>query len=276
MKIQIKCPYCEFTTDIPEERIPPQARYANCPKCRQKFPITRQSSAPEHGDTAPLVRADREGPLSSLHTEYNEIRIPTPWEDRSRINLWKAIYKTMIHVAFKPVSTFRTMRHQGGLKDPLAFGLLFGTLGMMFSIFWDFMLTPWGLGGGFASAFSSISTVILFPALMALAPLFVIIYMFIFTCIIHIFLLLVRGGGNGFEATFRVVAYGQVTQLLGAVPLAGGFVAGLWLLVIEIIGLKEIHKTTYVRVLFAIFIPIILLVLIVALVAIALSLAFLR
>jgi predicted Zn finger-like uncharacterized protein len=276
MKIEIKCPHCEFTAKIPEERIPPRAKYANCPKCKKRFQIKPAAPPSDLGDTAPLVYAPREEGISSMRTQYHEIRIPTPWEDRVRVGLWKGIYKTLINTVFNPLRTFKTMKHDSGIKDPLAFGLLFGSLGLMFSIFWDFALAPWGAGGSFGSAFSNISALILFPALMALSPLLVLAYLFIFAGIIHLFLMMVRGGKNGFEATFRTVAYGQATQFFGIIPFIGGFISGIWALVVEIIGLKEIHATSYIRVLFAIFLPIILIVILAVLVAVTLSVAILR
>jgi len=42
------------------------------------------------------------------------------------------------------------------------------------------------------------------------------------------------------------------------VPIIGGFVGGIWTLVLEIIGLKEAHGTDYWRVILAVVIPVIL------------------
>jgi hypothetical protein len=76
-------------------------------------------------------------------------------------------------------------------------------------------------------------------------------------------LLVVRGGENGFEATFRVVSYSQATQIWGVIPFLGGFIGGLWIIIVQIIGLREIHETSYLRVILALLIPIALILLLV-------------
>jgi hypothetical protein len=69
-------------------------------------------------------------------------------------------------------------------------------------------------------------------------------------------LLILRGGKNGFGSTFRVVSYSQAAQLCGLVPFVGGFVGGIWQLIVMIVGLKEIQETSYFRVIMAFLIPV--------------------
>ena len=47
-------------------------------------------------------------------------------------------------------------------------------------------------------------------------------------------------------------------EQVGVVPFVGGFLGGLWLLIVQLIGLKEIHETTYPRVIIAFLLPIVL------------------
>ncbi|MCK7504610.1 MAG: YIP1 family protein [Desulfobacterales bacterium] len=60
-----------------------------------------------------------------------------------------------------------------------------------------------------------------------------------------------RGGGRekGFEASLRAVCYSQATQLWALIPYVGALVATLWLVVVQVIGLREIHEVSYARVL---------------------------
>jgi hypothetical protein len=68
---------------------------------------------------------------------------------------------------------------------------------------------------------------------------------------------MVRGADNGFEATFRVVAYSQAAQVLGIIPFVGGWIGWIWQLIIQIIGFREIHETSYLRVILAFVIPLV-------------------
>ncbi|MBW1851567.1 MAG: YIP1 family protein, partial [Deltaproteobacteria bacterium] len=74
------------------------------------------------------------------------------------------------------------------------------------------------------------------------------------------FLLLMGGANNGFEATFRVICYSQAAQVWGLIPFVGGWVSLIWQLIVQIIGLKEIHETSYLKVLFAFLIPVTIIV----------------
>jgi hypothetical protein len=59
------------------------------------------------------------------------------------------------------------------------------------------------------------------------------------------------------------MSYSQATQIWGVIPILGGFIGFLWILIVQIIGLREIHETSYLRVILALLIAI-------ALIAIAL------
>jgi hypothetical protein len=74
--------------------------------------------------------------------------------------------------------------------------------------------------------------------------------------VVHLMLTVVRGGRNGFEATFRVVSYSQATQGWALIPYVGGLVATLWLMIVQVVGVREIHEVSYVRVFMAFLIPV--------------------
>ncbi len=60
------------------------------------------------------------------------------------------------------------------------------------------------------------------------------------------------------EGTLKVVSYSQVAGIAGVVPLVGGFLAGLWVLVLEVVGSTHVHRTTVGRALMGVLIPILL------------------
>jgi hypothetical protein len=53
----------------------------------------------------------------------------------------------------------------------------------------------------------------------------------------------------------RVAAYAQSPIILNWIPIAGPRVGGIWDLCLFVIGLKEMHQTTYGRVIASILIP---------------------
>jgi len=77
-------------------------------------------------------------------------------------------------------------------------------------------------------------------------------------------LLIVGGEKKGFEATFRVVSYSHAAQAWGVIPFVGGWIGGIWQLIVQIIGLREMHETSYFKVIMAFVIPAALIFLMVA------------
>jgi predicted Zn finger-like uncharacterized protein len=244
MIIEITCPNCNFSKRIPREKIPQAVKWVNCLRCKSRFefPFVAKDSGiePEEIATGPEKKNRTEAP---------------PWERRSDVGMWRGIHETFSAVLLSPRSLFGKMPFKDGLKEPLAYGLLLGSLGTMFGIFWQFLMTLGGLlamAEGFVGPFG---IGVLFLVVIVLSPFFVLAGIFFTSGVAHLLLLVVRGGGSGFEATFRVVAYSQATQILGLIPFIGGVVGGCWMLVVLIIGLKEIHETSYLRVLIAFLLP---------------------
>jgi hypothetical protein len=167
-------------------------------------------------------------------------------------------------VLFSPKRTFSSMPVTGGLREPLAFGLLVGSIGSMFTFFWEFMAESMGFLKPLWGVSTSMSTPLVFLILMFLSPLFVTVYLLISSVIIHALLLLVRGGTNGFGATLRVVSYSQATAGWSVIPLLGGVIGWMWMSIVYIIGLKEAQETSYARVILAFSIPFALLIVLIA------------
>ena len=81
---------------------------------------------------------------------------------------------------------------------------------------------------------------------------------FIGAGILHVCLLITGGEKNGFEATFRVVAYSSgATALFQVLPFCGGIIGGIWALVAQIIGAREMHETTTGKAVVAVLLPLI-------------------
>ena len=87
-----------------------------------------------------------------------------------------------------------------------------------------------------------------------LAPL----VLFLVAGVLHLCLMLVGGARQGLEATIRVVAYSESATLLAIVPLCGGLAGTLWMLVLYVIGLRELHGTSTSRAVLAVILPVFL------------------
>jgi len=237
----ITCPQCNYTRSIPDERIPPGIRWVRCPRCGARFEFVQ----------------------SEGHEEEKR-NLAEPWEQQANRGLWQGVTGTIRGVLFSPKSMFSSMPVTGGWREPLSFGLLVGSIGSMFSFFWEFMALSMGLFKPLWGASTSISSPIVFLVLIFLSPLFVTVNLFISSVTIHGLLLLVRGGKNGYEATFRVVAYSQATKAWSVIPLFGDAIGWIWRSIVYIIGLKQAQETSYARVILAFSLPFALLVILIS------------
>ena len=72
-----------------------------------------------------------------------------PWEHRQELGLFKAWFDTVSMLISKPGEAFTIMRPEGGLKDPLIFGMIGGCAGTIVSILFQGLLQSIpGFGGG--------------------------------------------------------------------------------------------------------------------------------
>ena len=179
-------------------------------------------------------------------------------------------------VLTRPVDFFRGMTRQGDFVNPLAFALicflisalLGGIISILLSLIGGAQNGASGVAGaligGIVGLFVSlILTVILAP-----------IFMLIWAGILHLLVtLLIKPTNAGFEATFRSVAYASMPGLISWIPLVGWLVGVVWSTVLSIFGIREVHSTTTGRAALVVLIPLVLLFLIFAVLALAVGIA---
>jgi hypothetical protein len=91
---------------------------------------------------------------------------------------------------------------------------------------------------------------------MFFTPIISVIALFICAGILHLLVaLVVKPANTGFEATFRVVSYSNVVQLVGWVPVLGPLVAAVASIVLSVIGVREVHETTTGKAALVVLIP---------------------
>jgi hypothetical protein len=183
-----------------------------------------------------------------------------PWERRQQLGLVKAWFDTVSLLITRPSEAFTMMRPEGGLMDPLIFGLIGGCAGTIVSIVFQglFQSIP-----SFASRNNMFDvfgmgswTFLIVYAL--LSPLLMIIWFFIGSGILHLCLMLVGGANRSFETTFRVVCFSVgAAQLFSMIPMCGSFFAAIYQIVLECIGLSRAHQTTTGKAVMAVFLPVI-------------------
>lgn len=189
-------------------------------------------------------------------------RSRTAWEDRERTGFFGGMLTTLKETLFTPTEFFRKMNVTGGIADPLLYAMIVGVVGIMVSYVWQVLFQDAFLGylpsdvKGTVGIGSLGNIGLAFVAIIV--PFVVIISLFLWSGVLHLLLLIVRGANNGFEATFRAVAYSSSTFIFLTIPFCGWPLYWVWRMVIAIIGLKEAHGTSGGKASFAVLFPLLL------------------
>jgi len=184
----------------------------------------------------------------------------TAWEDEGTQLTFGGLVATLKESLFNPSDFFRKMNVSGGMTNPILYALITGMVGWMAYYFWEIVfhdtlrdLLPSTTHTGF-DIFAETGLVIK----AILTPFMLIIGLFIWSGILHVLLLLVRGAKNGFEATFRVVSYISGASIFLIIPLCGAFLSAIWTLVLAVIGLRDAHGTSGGKATFVVLFPLII------------------
>jgi hypothetical protein len=182
-----------------------------------------------------------------------------PWEHRQERGFFNAFVETLVMVLTKPGEAFAVMKREGGLGEPLIYGLIGGSLGGIVSLLFSLGLQSAGFFADRHNTFGAMAGMgASSAAFIVLIPLFVIIGLFIGSAIVHLCLMLVGGANQSFETTFRVLAFSQGSAgPLQMIPICGGLISGVWGLVCTCVGLARAHDTDTGRAVLAVFLPLI-------------------
>lgn len=183
-----------------------------------------------------------------------------PW-DRARTG--SALIETAKGLITAPARAYAEMREKGDYVSPILFAVILGTLGNIIGQIWQLLfgasmvqLLPPEMQGPFTEAMAPNALNVVIS--IVLAPLIIPIVLFIFSGIIHLFLLMIGGTKDstaGFEGTVRAVSYASVSNLAQVIPLAGGVISLFWGIVLYVIGLAQVHHTTTGKAALAVLLP---------------------
>ncbi len=267
--MQITCPKCGFTKEIPEDKIPPRAQMATCPKCSHKFrfrELQQEDGVEDNTSLSSEEGKDLWSALASLDgdkTSKAEGESPSgrridgkiPWEEMEHYGFFNALFYTIKEVCLSPTRFFQQMPVVGGFVRPLIFYLLISEIYTAVRLIWK----PLGFMNflqGYTSVplnmgLHGVSTIML----LLMYPLFLTGLLFVGTAINHICLVLVKDGSGGFEGTFRVLCYSSAPMLLAVIPFIGPIVGLIWSGVCNFLGFKYAHNTSTTKVVLAMLLP---------------------
>ena len=161
-----------------------------------------------------------------------------------------------------PADAFSRLRADGDLTSPMFFGIIVSWACMLLSQLWNVLLSN-TLGGALADM-EGLELLFRAPGMleligiMVLWPVMFVVLAFIGAGILHLCLMMVGAMEKtelGFEGTLKVNIYATVSWFALIIPFAGGFVATLWHVVLQVVGFAKVHRTSQGRSLVAVLIP---------------------
>jgi len=148
----------------------------------------------------------------------------------------------------------------GGIGSPLLYAIVVGWIGIAIAVVWNMLFQGMWIPfmGGDEAAVMAGFTAAWAVGMIIVAPILVIVGVFIGAAILHLMLMIVGGANNGFETTVRVVCYAQTAQLAGIVPFCGGLISMVWAIILYVLGLAAAHRTTQGKAVLAVVLPVVL------------------
>jgi hypothetical protein len=215
------------------------------------------SQFPEFGGTAaPAVPPVQPGAAPTLTTVAS--RTGLPWEHRQERGFFNAFIETLTMVLTRPAEAFSVMKREGGLGEPLIYALIGGCLGGLVSALFSLGFQSIGLFTDKNNGLAAMTGMGIGLGSIILVPLGIVIFLFIWSGLAHLCLMIFGGANQPFETTFRVFAFTQGSAgPLQIIPLCGGLISGVWAIVCNCIGLARAQETDTGRAVLAVLSPLI-------------------
>jgi len=202
--------------------------------------------------------------MAFAHSPEGEI----PFESMEKHGFFPALFLTIKQVILSPAAFFSNMPLKGFLM-PLFFFILMAE-------FQEICNFIWAMTGVDTSMTSDVGRIIddsviaeslqdgTGPALLSLLfyPLMLAGISFPVIGMTHIMLMIFGAAERGYQATFRAATYSYAPIILCVIPIVGDMIGALISVAISIIAYKNIHNTTYMRVVLSMVMPLVLLLVI--------------
>jgi hypothetical protein len=179
---------------------------------------------------------------------------PIPWERRKEIGSFRAYWQTVTLASRSPSLFFRTPPTQKSVVGAVAHGVLSSMVGLLVSylISGTLLVAAGGLTAVFVQdnaaeplglIMGAYGCVILgiSPIALALAIPNTLMSLVFSAAGAHGILALFKKTKVGFEETLRAVSYANAPHVLSGIPVLG-LVAYVWMIGVEVIALREIHR----------------------------------
>lgn len=223
--------------------VPPQSAW--CPFCGARLGAARAGE----GETAPETGAAPAAPAAGPGAWAN------PWEERAGRGAVAAFAETLQESLFRPAAFFRGTAPDRGAGAALLYAVVVGTLSLVVAMLWQRALgdrVAMQLGSRHLDLLDHRSAL---AGLTLLLPVGIALLNLVHAAILHVALAVLGGARGTYGTTLKAVCYSWSAMAFNVFPLCGGAVGAVWQAVVQVIGLRELHRTSTARAFWAWFLP---------------------
>lgn len=193
------------------------------------------------------------------------------WEDANE-GFPGNLLQTWLDCVTRPTEFFSRLDLSSSLGRPVLYYLIVSMLSAFFYMAWG---SPgfdeaWGSTIGVQADQMGPATSSFMLLYFFATPFLSLLALGLGALVYHLFALFLAPGRRGLADTARVLCYAGSPGVLNVIPWIGGWVGGIWSLVLLVIGLREVHRTTTGRSLTIVLLPTVLMVVAVVLLIILL------
>ena len=178
-----------------------------------------------------------------------------PWETRAGRGSVAAFAETLQQSLFHPVAFFRGTAPDRGAGAALIYAVLVGSLSFAVAFLWQRALgdqISFDRGGRFLACFESRIALALF---LAIVPAVVAFVCLASAAVQHVTLAVLGGARGTYGTTLKAVCYSSSALAFNVFPVCGAVVGAIWQVVVQVIGMRELHRTSTARAFWAWFLP---------------------
>jgi hypothetical protein len=178
-----------------------------------------------------------------------------PWPPGDDDSILAAFGETWKSAAFDPRAFFRLIPRHGGTGAAFLYYLMLGMLVAGASLFWS-TVGPGAMG---QDRVAELGVEVGPLTSFLLTPLILAIGLAVSAGITHVMLLMMGGATEWIGTTTRVLCYAYSPMILGVIPIIGGLVGVIWMLVVAVIGLGAAHQVPTWKPALAVILPFLIL-----------------
>lgn len=177
------------------------------------------------------------------------------WEEEKPKDWFQAFLNAVKSSLAEPSRFFTRVALSHRILRPWAYCVIFALFSGLLSLAWQFGFHATSLLT-MVSRFAEKYDVFIPPVATGIysltLPFSGAIAPFVTAALVHFFLMIVGGAKKTYIDTFRVVCYASAPSFLAFIPFGGSAVSWIWIVILQVIGIKVVHGTTTGKSLFAV------------------------